>query len=423
AEACQEIIENGPEPVSKAVQAFRGFLGDSDMMAYLAMMAPRLLELERVLKPSGSIYLHCDPTASHYLKILMDAIFGEDGFRSEIIWSYRRWPTNAKNFQHMHDVLLYYAKGDAPTFNVLYEPASESFLRRFKGMANRLDPGATKKRALDKPTPGMPLRDVWDISIIAGSAAERLGYPTQKPEALLERIIRVSSNEGDVVLDPFCGCGTSIAVAQRLKRKWIGIDITHLAVTLIKHRLKTAFGGRATYTVIGEPVSLPDAQALADQDKFQFQWWALGLVGARPADQKKGADKGIDGRLYFHDKSGGETRQIILSVKGGHTSVKDLRDLRGVLDREKAEIGVLITMEEPSKPMRVEAAGAGFYQSPAGKRHARLQILTIEELLAGEGIDYPPASLRFDATFKRAPLAALPAVAEPRLPLGDGEEE
>ena len=239
---------------------------------------------------------------------------------------------------------------------------------------------------------------------IRDRAAERLGYPTQKPEALLERIIQASSNESDLVLDPFCGCGTAIAVAHRLGRAWIGIDITHLAITLIKHRLRDAFGDQLDFDVIGEPVSLPDAEALAKQDAFQFQWWALGLVGARPVEQKKGSDKGIDGRLYFHDEAKGrKTKQVILSVKSGKTGVAHLTELRGVVEREKAEIGVFITMREPTKPMRSEAAGAGFYDSPGWKTsHPRMQILTVAELLEGRTIDMPPVG-QVSVTFKKAP--------------------
>jgi hypothetical protein len=207
-----------------------------------------------------------------------------------------------------------------------------------------------------------------------------------------------------VVLDPFCGCGTAIAVAQRLKREWIGIDITHLAVMLIKHRLLDAFGDQAVYEVVGEPVSAPDAKELAEQDPYQFQWWALGLVGARPVEQKKGADKGIDGRLYFHDEGPtGKTKQIIFSVKAGHVTVSHVRDLRGVLDREQATIGVLLSMEEPTGPMRAEAASAGFYDSPWGK-HPRIQLLTVAELLDGKRVDYPPAG-QVNVTFKKAPKA------------------
>jgi hypothetical protein len=254
---------------------------------------------------------------------------------------------------------------------------------------------------------GVPVTDFWDdIDLISPSSVEGLGYPTQKPEALLERIIKASSNEGDVVLDPFCGCGTAIAVAQRLNRRWIGIDITHLAVALIKHRLYDMFGDKIQYRVVGEPVSLPDARALAENDPYQFQWWALGLVGARPIEEKKGADKGIDGRLYFHDEANSKkrkTKQIILSVKSGKVGVRDIRDLRGVVEREEAQIGVLICMEKPTRNMRKEAASASIYKSPWGS-HPRLQIITIEELLTGHRIDYPPAG-QVNITFRKAPKA------------------
>lgn len=205
----------------------------------------------------------------------------------------------------------------------------------------------------------------------------------------------------DIVLDPFCGCGTTIAAAQKLNRRWIGIDITHLAISLIRGRLTDTFGGSVAYEVIGEPVSIPDAVRLARDDPYQFQWWALGLVGARPVEQKKGADKGIDGRIYFHEGPG-QTKQIILSVKAGRLHAPYVRDLRGVVEREKAEIGVLISLDEPTALMRKEAASAGFYTSPWGK-HPRLQLITVEELLAGQTINRPPAQA--SVTFKRAPKA------------------
>ena len=200
-----------------------------------------------------------------------------------------------------------------------------------------------------------------------------MGYPTQKPEALLERILAASSNEGDVVLDPFCGCGTTVAAAQKLGRQWIGIDVTNLAITLIRHRLKDAYGDdiEQTYQVIGEPVSVPDAATLAASDPYQFQWWALGLVGARPADGKKGADQGIDGRIYFHDGDTGKTKQIVLSVKAGKLHAPYVRDLRGVVEREQAALGVLLTLNAPTKAMRTEAASAGFYDSPWGQQSPR----------------------------------------------------
>lgn len=453
ARALEEVIESGGQ-VAQAMRAFRTFLGDSDMMAYLAMMAPRLVELRRVLKPNGTIYLQCDPTASHYLKVLMDAVMGPENFRNEIVWRRSHPKGHAfTRFATSHDVILAYASGAKPaTWNPIYVPnprAEEQYAQidehgrryqltsllnpnpdrpnltyEFRGVTrvwrwtrDRMDeadrqglivvPKGGKgiprfKRYLDMQE-GIPVGDFWnDIPIAAGG--ERLGYPTQKPEALLERIVQASSNPGDVVLDPFCGCGTTIAAAQKHGRQWIGIDITHLAITLIRHRLRDSFGEgiEASYEVIGEPTSLPDAEALAAEDPYQFQWWALGLVGARPVEQKKGSDKGIDGRLYFHDEpEGGKTKQIILSVKAGKTGPDHIRDLRGVLGREEAAVGVLLTMQEPTSPMRKEAASGGFYESPWGK-HPRLQILTIQDLLDGKKIDYPP-SRQVDRTYRKAP--------------------
>jgi len=399
AQAYQETVEAGGK-VSQAMQAFRMLLGDSNMLAYLAMMAPRLVELRRVLKPTGSIYLHCDPTASHHLKLLMDAVFGPNAFRNEIIWHYTGGGRSKTYFSRKHDIVFWYWKGDTATFNIdrVRVPYKETSGYAKSGIVSQ-----SGKRYMPHPE-GTPVDDVWDIPIINPMAKERLGYPTQKPEALLERIIEASSNEGDLVLDPFCGCGTTIAVAERLNRRWIGVDITHLAIGLMKHRLRDAFGDEVEYEVIGEPVSLPDAQALAESDPYQFQWWALGLVGARPTEQKKGADKGIDGRLYFHDEGqGGKTKQVILSVKAGHTGRAHMHELRGVVEREEAEIGVLITMQEPTQPMRREAASAGFYHSPGWNTgHPRLQILTVAELLDGKGIDMPPLR-QVSTTFKRAP--------------------
>jgi SAM-dependent methyltransferase len=248
---------------------------------------------------------------------------------------------------------------------------------------------------------------VTDINPIGAQAAERLGYPTQKPLALLERIIQASSNEGQLVLDPFCGCGTTIDAAQKLGRRWIGIDITPLAINLIRHRLQDTYGEaiNETYEVIGEPTSVPDARVLAAQDPFHFQTWALGLVGARPVDEKKGADKGIDGRLFFHDDPNmRKTKQIIFSVKAGKTNVAHVRDLRGVIEREGAEMGVLISMHANTQPMRAEAADAGSYESPWGK-HPKIQLLTVSELIKGTRIDMPPAT-GVNVTFKKAPKNA-----------------
>jgi site-specific DNA-methyltransferase (adenine-specific) len=256
-----------------------------------------------------------------------------------------------------------------------------------------------------------------DVRWLSPKDQERLGYQTQKPEGILERIIKASSKEGDTVLDPFCGCGTTIAVCQKLERRWIGIDITQPALVVIKKRLEDTFGEKVSrsYKVVGEPTCLSDAEILAAQDPYQFQWWALGLVGARPTEEKKGPDRGIDGRHYFHDDpKTRKTKQIIFSVKAGKVTVSHVRDLRGVVEREKAEMGALISMRQPTKEMRREAAGAGFYKSAFGK-HPKIQILTIANLLNGKKLDSPPA--KTDLTFKRARVAkAKPATTPSLLP-------
>ncbi len=415
AKVYQETVESGGK-VAQALLAFRTFLGDSNMLAYLVMMAARLVELHRVLKPTGSLYLHCDPTASHYLKIVLDTIFSTKYFQNEIIWCYETAGKSKKHFSKKHDVILFYSKSNEWIFN--YKDISIP-RKRGKHMKIGFDEnGREYEQKMDRKTgkiyrwyfdEGRLPFDYWiDIQFINREEAQRLGYPTQKPEALLERIIQASSNPGDIVLDPFCGCGTAIASAQKLGRSWIGIDITHLAITLVKHRLIDSFSDGVKFTVIGEPTSLPDAEELARQDPYQFQWWALGLVGARPAEEKKGADKGIDGRLYFHDEAeGGKTKQVIFSVKAGHSNVTHIRDLRGVLDREKAEIGVLITNQEPTQPMKSEAAGSDHYYSPGwDQSYPRIQILTISDLLAGKKINMPPIG-QVSVTFKKAPKSLI----------------
>jgi site-specific DNA-methyltransferase (adenine-specific) len=472
-----ETVESGGE-VGRALRAFRDLLGTSDMLAYLAMMAPRLVELHRVLRITGSLYLHCDPAASHYLKLLLDAIFGPTNFRNEIIWKRTTAHSSAKRYAPIHDVVLYYGKAPKPKWNAPRAPYDEGYLERYyrfddgdgrlywradlcaagvrkgssgkpwrgfdpskKGMhwkftVERLDeldaqgriywpPGGTgwpQYKRYREELKGKAIPDIWtDIDRINPVGNERLGYPTQKPEALLERIIVASSNESDVVLDPFCGCGTTIAAAQQLKRRWVGIDITHLAINLIKHRLQDAYGPEIekTYEVVGEPVTLDDAAELARSDPYQFQWWALGLVGARPADPKKGADKGVDGRLFFHDEHGGKTKQIVLSVKAGRTGSGHVDQLRGVVGKEDAAIGVLISFQEPTKPMRENAASAGFYSSPGwGTKHPRIQLVTVRELLEGRLLDYPHMA---GATYKKAPKAKPSVEQIPMDLLGQGQ--
>ena len=380
-------------------------------------------------------------------------------------------PHNMKTnrFGRVNDILLFYSRSAEHFFNQVYTPYSEAQLKRYRededGRAYKAEnltfSTANPSRQFEwrgaKPPPhrswgasreqleewyaegrillkkdGTPRLDGlkvyldetlgkaattnWtDIPRIGNTSAERLGYPTQKPVALLERIIQASSNEGDTILDPFCGCGTTIAAAQKLDRRWIGIDITQLAISLIRYRLGDSFGKDCRFEVIGEPTSLPDATALAEQDPYQFQWWTLGLVRARPADEKKGADRGIDGRRYFHDEKGGKTKQIIFSVKAGRVTVSHIRDLVGVISREKAEIGAFLSLDPPTSPMRREAASAGFYESPWGK-HPRIQLLTIEDLLGGKSIDYPQAT---DVTFKKAQrVRPNPSEKQKNLPMG-----
>jgi site-specific DNA-methyltransferase (adenine-specific) len=262
--AYDDLCARGGQPAN-ALRALRQLLGESDMLAYLCMMAPRLLELRRVLRPTGSLFLHCDPTASHYLKVLLDAVMGPACFRNEVIWRYRRWPTISRRFQKMHDVLLFYSRSAAkaqagagvqPTFHTLYgyEKLADSTLKTFGTKKQRADfsSGHRKPGTEDTQTAGPPLSDVWEVGVIAACGRERLGYPTQKPEALLERVILATSNEGDVVLDPFCGCGTAIAVAERLGRQWIGIDNNRLAIDLVEQRLAAAFRGGAAITTPAE---------------------------------------------------------------------------------------------------------------------------------------------------------------------------
>lgn len=467
--AFDEVMSSENTEAAQLLRSMRSFLGENDMMAYLAMMAIRLIELHRVLKLKGSLYLHCDPTASHYLKLLLDGIFGTKNFRTEIMWKRSSAHSDTKQGRklhgHIHDVIFFYTKGTEWTWNEVYTPYDESYVDRdyglkdedgrafrrgdltaarpggdteyewrvkkregvaerwvadlddeflkpkggweYKGVhpykgrywayskanmrdfakENRLrhtfDGMPEYKRYLDE-MPGVPLQDVWtDITPIIAGTQERLGYPTQKPVALLERIITSSSNLGDVVLDPFCGCGTAVHAAQKLDRHWIGIDVTHLAISLIERRLKDAFPG-ISYEVHGTPKDLSGAVDLAKRDKYQFQWWAVGAIGARPwGGKKEGPDTGIDGILYFKP-DGKTTESALVSVKGGeNVGVGAVRDLHSVIEREKAKIGILITAALPTRAMEKEAAATGFYKCDVGE-YPRIQIITLAELFQGK---------------------------------------
>lgn len=469
-----ELWTQAPDEVSKAVVALRQLIGTNQVMAYLVMMAARLVELHRVLKPTGSLYLHSDPTASHYLKVVLDAIFGPANLRNEIIWKRTGTHSDAKRWSPVHDTILYYGKSDRVTWNPQHAPHEQAYVKgkyryrepdgrryrldnmtspnprpnmmyEWKGHASppngwrysretmaRLDserriwyPDSKSKRPqlkryLDE-MPGVVMGTVWtDIAPINSRATERLGYPTQKPLTLLERIIRASSNPGDVVLDPFCGCGTAIAAAQKLERRWMGVDVTHLSIALMKYRLKDMFPD-IDFDVVGEPKDFGAAQQLAQDDRYQFQWWALSLIRAKPLGAKggktgkKGSDKGIDGFINFVDGASGEPKRVLAQVKSGHVKSGDIRDLVGTVDRENAAMGVFITLEEPTKPMRDEAVSAGFYHSPGwGRPYPRIQILTIEELLHGGGVKMPPQH----GTFKEAQQVRQQGPDHPQFALG-----
>jgi site-specific DNA-methyltransferase (adenine-specific) len=480
----QDLVQNAPMDVARMIGALREFVGANQMMAYLVMMAARLVELHRVLKPTGSLYLHCDPTASHYLKILLDMIFGVENFQNEVVWKRTGAHGRAKKWGPIHDTLLFYSKTDMFTWNRIFQEYENGYVENFykfedehgKFQVISLDGPGSRTGSSGKPwknvdptlkgrhwelppdraipewfvhpegysqmsiqerldvlenagliywplhgqvprfkryisiAEGNPLQDIiTDIRPIGAQAAERLGYPTQKPLALLERIISASSNPGDVVLDPFSGCGTCIDAAQSLGRQWVGIDITHLAIAMHKARLKDRFGFEAgrDYAVVGEPQDLDGARQLAREDRYQFQWWALSLIEARPLGGdggrtgKKGSDRGVDGAINFIEERG-QVKRALVQVKSGHVKAGDVRDLVGTLNREGAQIGVFLTLEAPSRDMVSEAASAGFYHSELWQKdYPRVQILTVEELLNGAEVKIPPTPAGYEA-FKKA---------------------
>jgi DNA modification methylase len=459
--------------VSSIIAALRQGIGENQIMAYLVEMSVRLVELHRVLKPTGSLYLHCDPTASHYLKVVLDAVFGARSFRSEIIWKRSSAHSDTKQGRrihgHIHDVLLFYTRGEEWTWNPVYTPFNPEYIEQFyshvesgTGRRYQLDnltaakPGGDTsyewkgakpykgrfwaysranmekferegrlvysksgmpryKRYLDE-MPGVPLQDVWtDLRPVASGHGERLGYPTQKPLALLERIVATSSRPGDIVLDPFCGCGTALVAAEKLDRRWIGIDITYLAIAVMRARLKSTFN-LTDVPVINQPTEVEGARQMAQtpEGRFQFQWWAVDLVDAMPLGgiEKKGADRGVDGVITFTGELG-QMESILVSVKSGHVTSAMVRDLKGTLEREKAVIGLFVTLEEPTREMRLEADTAGLYHSNLWKRdYPKIQILTIKELLE-EG--KKPALPSFVMpTYPQAKQIELPKAAEQR---------
>ncbi len=453
------LVTKSTGDISNLMQALEKMIGHNDMMAYLTMMTVRLIELHRVLKKTGSLYLHCDPTASHYLKVVLDAIFGKQNFCNEIVWKRSQSRSSiSKIFRRAHDVILFYSNSSDYNFNIQFKELSEASKKLYEkedekgyfqavpllvsGRRNgetgkvwrNIDPNKQGKDGMhwvttpdkleeyDKQSlilwpkkegglprlkyyldnsPGVPMNDFWDdIDLIASSSSESLGYPTQKPEALLERIIKASSKEGDSILDPFCGCGTTVSVAERLKRNWVGIDITTLAINLIKRRLRDQFGlGVKQIITDGLPTDLAAAKEMFAKDAFQFEYWALDLINAMPGPGKskenmKGADKGIDGIINFYKgaiNGKEEYGKAIVQVKGGGAHRNDIATLKGDIEREKANCGILITLEPPTKPMIQEAIDAGSFEITFGNKFEfpKIQILTIEELLKGKQPNLP----------------------------------
>jgi DNA modification methylase len=378
-----------PAKVADALTAMRTLLGENDAMAYLVNMAPRIVELHRVLKRTGTLYLHCDPTMSHYLKVLLDSIFSPQLFRNEIVWCYAGGGIPKKDFPRKHDTLLRYTKSDDYYYSPIFRPYSEGTQQRGRTKVK----GKYFEQGL-RPE-GTPVNDWWpDISkITSPTDPEKLGYPTQKSEALLDRVLQASSEAGDVVLDPFCGCGTTIAVAEQLGRRWVGIDITYLAVDLIEKRLQHTFGGNIanTYEVHGIPRDLQGAQALFDNDTLDFERWAVSLVSGTPNEKQVG-DRGVDGVIRFFVDAKGGTGRALVSVKGGKSiGPQFVRDLLGTVETQKADMGVLVTMANPTRGIRDAADHAGYYTWPVSTQtFPRIQLITIAELLEGKRPSLPP---------------------------------
>jgi DNA modification methylase len=479
----EELVGGGaPAKVADAIQAMRRLLGDNDVLAYLVMMTARLVELHRVLKPTGSLYLHCDPTASHYLKVLLDAVFGPERFRNEVVWKRTGAHGAAHRFGPVHDVILFVTKSDIYTWNPQFTPYDEVYEQRFgrldetgqpfqdvaltgpglrggdsglpwrgidpstvgrhwqpssaaydayeratgeslaavPSMVERLDrmdaagliywprggAGVPRFKQRLKDMPGLPAQDViTDVPPINSQAAERLGYPTQKPVALLERLIAASSNTGEVVLDPFCGCGTTIDAAHKLGRRWIGIDVTYLAIDLIEKRLRATYGDevRRTFELRGVPKEVEAAQALFNANAFDFERWAVSLVNGEP-NEKQAGDRGIDGivRFYLNEKK--ETGEVLVSVKGGgQLNPGMVRDLRGTVERQGAAMGVFICMTPPTRGMIEEADHSGSYEYEfSGAKFPKIQILTVAELLHGKRPAMPTPILPYKLAKRRS---------------------
>ena len=461
-EQLDDFLEGGPGRTVDAITAFLSMLGKNDAMAYLVNMAPRLVEMHRVLKKTGSLYLHCDPTMSHYLKVLLDSIFDARCFRGNITWVRTTTHNDAKRWSPNSDVILYYGKSSQVTWNPVHLPHDPAYLdskyrwddgdgRGKYGLWDMTSPNPRPnltyewnghqppangwrysrekmqqlhddgriwypdskekrprlKRYVDDQ-PGVVAGDVWgDISPLNSRAAERLGYPTQKPLKLLERILEASSKPGDVVLDPFCGCGTTVDAAQKMGRRWIGIDVTYISIDLIVKRLQHTYGDAiaSTFKVTGIPHDVAAARAMFSDSAFEFERWAVTLVGAQP-NQKQVGDKGIDGvgRFVLGNKKT-EVGKILVSVKGGKTINPSMaRDLAGTVKQHGAQMGILVTLEPATKGVQEVIDQSGYWTHPAnGAKYPVLQHFTIQELLRGKRPHVPPMYAPYIEAKKQRP--------------------
>jgi site-specific DNA-methyltransferase (adenine-specific) len=367
---------------------------------YLVMMALRIIELHRVLKPTGSFYLHCDPTMSHYLKTICDVIFGKDNFRNEIIWSYKRYTAFSNRFQRLHDVILFYSKTDFALFNDIRDDYGD---KSGKADAHYKQDEDGKwyrwqKRKGQEPykiylSEGRRIGDVWDISIINASAKERLGYPTQKPKALLERIIKAGSNEGDIILDAFCGCGTTV-------------DISPIAINLIENRLRKEYNlALSKYDIIGLPVDKKTAIDLWKKNPFAFQdWWITKFNAFSATFGSKGADKGVDGIALYQVDHSGNTVRAAFQVKGGKVQSKDIDALLGAMVKHNCVLGVFLTIEPLTNPMIETIAKSGHISFP-NFSFPKLQSLTLDEFFSGRQLKLPFLNITFrNATILKKPM-------------------
>jgi site-specific DNA-methyltransferase (adenine-specific) len=395
-EGYQEILDNNGNRFTKQtielIKGLNNVIGKGSLLAYLVSMTLRIAEIQRVLKPTGSFYLHCDPTASHYLKLVLDGIFVPNGgdFHNEIIWYYKTGGTSKHWFSKKHDDVFFYTKSDKYIFNPMKEKSYLSHKYGFSNIEILEDEGGYYTM--------VGMRDVWDIPALRGNQPETLGYPTQKPEALLRRIISASSNEDDTVLDAYCGCGTAVIEAQELKRNWIGMDITYQSIALILRRLEDTFGKATADSVIldGIPKDMASAYALAnkkdDRVHKEFEKWAVLTYTHNRAiiHQKKGADAGIDGIAYFRTNNT-DNAKIIFQVKSGGVGRGDIAKMRGDMQRESAVMAILITLEPPTAPMISEAKAAGFYHHDLMDRnYDAIQIVTVQDMIEhGKVLDIP----------------------------------